>query len=110
VTVDAPLREEPTPQARERGQALTGRAAAIARNMAASRAMPTATSALVIPTKLLEVNRTILNNRPSETRGGRVSFTHLIGYAMVKALGAFPSMNSSRLFGKSVLLDGLIGW
>ena len=46
--------------------------------------MPTATSVRVVPAKLLEVNRRILNNHLSRTRGGKVSFTHLIGYAVVQ--------------------------
>src|SRR5205823_115077 len=74
---------------------LKGAAAAIAKNMAKSREVPTATSARVVPAKLLEVNRKIINNYLSRTRGGKISFTHLIGYAVVKALGRVPVMNSS---------------
>ena len=58
-------------------------------------AVPTATSVRVVPAKLLEVNRTIVNNQLVRTTGGKVSFTHLIGYAVVKALGAVPAMNAS---------------
>ena len=79
----------------EEAQALKGPAAVIARNMAASREVPTATSVRVVPAKLLEVNRRILNGYLSSTHGGKVSFTHLIGYAVAKALGEMPVMNSS---------------
>src|SRR5205085_294910 len=42
---------------------------------------------------LLEVNRTILNNHLMRTRGGKVSFTHLIGFAVVQAIKQLPVMN-----------------
>jgi 2-oxoglutarate decarboxylase len=77
------------------GTPLRGAAARIAANMEASLAVPTATSARVVPARLLEVNRTILNNHLSRTRGGKVSFTHLIGWAVVRALADVPVMNSS---------------
>ncbi len=48
--------------------------------------MPTATSFREVPAKLLEVNRSIINGYLGRTRGGKVSFTHLIGYAVVRAI------------------------
>ena len=63
--------------------------------MEASLAVPTATSVRVVPAKLLEVNRRILNNQLARTGGGKVSFTHLIGFAVVQALEAVPVMNST---------------
>ncbi|HZQ86898.1 MAG TPA: multifunctional oxoglutarate decarboxylase/oxoglutarate dehydrogenase thiamine pyrophosphate-binding subunit/dihydrolipoyllysine-residue succinyltransferase subunit [Acidimicrobiales bacterium] len=80
VTVGAPIR---------------GAQARIVQNMEASLAVPTATSVRQVPAKLLEVNRTILNNHLQRTRGGKVSFTHLIGYAVVQAIKAMPVMNST---------------
>src|SRR5436309_677942 len=77
------------------GVVLKGAQARIAANMAASLGVPTATSARVVPAKLLEVNRLILNNHLGRTRGGKVSFTHVIGYAVIRALGRVPAMNSS---------------
>ena len=47
--------------------------------------MPTATSVRAVPAKLLIDNRVVINNHLARSRGGKVSFTHLIGYAMVKA-------------------------
>src|SRR5581483_5446207 len=76
-------------------QPLRGAAARIVDNMEASLGVPTATSVRAVPAKLLEVNRQILNNHLSRTRGGKVSFTHIIGYAVVRALRAVPAMNSS---------------
>jgi 2-oxoglutarate dehydrogenase E1 component len=75
--------------------ALRGPAKAVAANMDASLAMPTATSVRAVPAKLLIDNRIVINNHLKRARGGKVSFTHLIGYAMVQALKAMPSMNNS---------------
>ena len=61
--------------------------------MAASLTVPTATSVRSIPAKLLIDNRIVINNHLTRGRGGKVSFTHLIGYAVVQALGAVPEMN-----------------
>ena len=74
---------------------LRGAAARIAQNMTASLAVPTATSVRSVPAKLLEVNRSILNQHLARTSGGKVSFTHLIGFAVVRALEAVPALNSS---------------
>lgn len=74
---------------------IRGVAAAIVENMQRSLEVPTATSFREVPAKLLEVNRKILNNQLVRTRGGKVSFTHLIGWAMVKALIANPAMTRS---------------
>ena len=35
----------------------------------------------------------MINNHLKRTRGGKISFTHVIGYAVVKALQAYPNMN-----------------
>jgi len=61
--------------------------------MAASLTVPTATSVRSVPAKLLIDNRIVINNHLARGRGGKVSFTHLIGYAMVRALGTVPEMN-----------------
>ncbi len=74
---------------------LRGAAARIAQNMAASLTVPTATSVRTVPAKLLEVNRSIVNQHLARTSGGKVSFTHLIGFAVVRALEAVPALNSS---------------
>jgi len=74
---------------------LRGAAARIAQNMEASLSVPTATSVRSVPAKLLEVNRAILNQHLARTSGGKVSFTHLIGFAVVRGLQAVPALNSS---------------
>jgi 2-oxoglutarate dehydrogenase E1 component len=72
---------------------LKGPAARVVTNMQASLAVPTATSVRAVPAKLLIDNRTVINNALQRGRGGKVSFTHLIGFAVVKALAAMPEMN-----------------
>ncbi len=72
---------------------LRGAANAIAKNMTASLELPTATSVRAVPAKLLADNRIVINNHLKRTRGGKLSFTHLIGYALVRALTDFPNMN-----------------
>ncbi|MFI5753827.1 multifunctional oxoglutarate decarboxylase/oxoglutarate dehydrogenase thiamine pyrophosphate-binding subunit/dihydrolipoyllysine-residue succinyltransferase subunit [Streptomyces sp. NPDC051569] len=74
---------------------LRGPSAAVAKNMNASLELPTATSVRAVPVKLLFDNRIVINNHLKRARGGKISFTHLIGYAMVQALKAMPSMNHS---------------
>jgi 2-oxoglutarate decarboxylase len=83
------------PQAKEEPESkqLRGAAAAIAKNMDASLSVPTATSVRAVPAKLMADNRIVINNHLKRTRGGKISFTHLIGYAMVRALKSFPNMN-----------------
>jgi 2-oxoglutarate decarboxylase len=73
---------------------LRGAAARIVQAMEASLQVPTATSFRVVPARLLEVNREVINSHLRRRRGGKVSFTHLIGYAVVKAVEATPAMNS----------------
>ena len=68
---------------------LRGVAARIAENMEASLEVPTATSVRSIPAKLLEENRRIINRYLGQRQGGKVSFTHLIGFAIrARARGA----------------------
>ncbi len=79
--------EDPAPRV------LRGPAARVVANMEASLAVPTATSVRSMPAKLLIDNRMVINNQLARGRGGKVSFTHLIGYAIVRALADMPEMN-----------------
>ncbi|MGH3731014.1 MAG: multifunctional oxoglutarate decarboxylase/oxoglutarate dehydrogenase thiamine pyrophosphate-binding subunit/dihydrolipoyllysine-residue succinyltransferase subunit, partial [Micromonosporaceae bacterium] len=74
---------------------MKGVVARTAANMEASLAVPTATSVRAVPSKLIADNRIVINNHLKRGRGGKVSFTHIIGYAMVKALADNPEMNYS---------------
>src|SRR5207244_7134136 len=70
----------------------------VVKNMQASLEVPTATSFRFIPAKLLEENRRVVNRYLAANRdGGKVSFTHLIGYAILRALEAVPAMKASYL-------------
>jgi 2-oxoglutarate decarboxylase len=86
---------------------LRGAAAAVVKNMNASLTVPTATSVRAVPAKLLADNRIVINNHLARSRGGKISFTHLIGYALVRALDEFPNMNSAfaEVDGKPVLVQ-----
>ena len=74
---------------------LRGAAARTVTNMTASLSVPTATSVRSVPAKLLVDNRIVINNHLKRGRGGKVSFTHLIGYAVIQALNALPEMNDA---------------
>ncbi|MER6121587.1 multifunctional oxoglutarate decarboxylase/oxoglutarate dehydrogenase thiamine pyrophosphate-binding subunit/dihydrolipoyllysine-residue succinyltransferase subunit [Streptomyces sp. NPDC001795] len=92
-----PKKDEPVAQAPVGPELVTlrGPSAAVAKNMNASLELPTATSVRAVPVKLLFDNRIVINNHLKRARGGKISFTHLIGYAMVQAIKAMPSMNWS---------------
>ena len=82
------------------GEPIRGAGAAIAANMERSLSVPTATSFRNIPAKLLEVNRKVINGYRSRSGQGKVSFTHLIGYAVVRAIAdAVPNMGNSYAAG-----------
>jgi multifunctional 2-oxoglutarate metabolism enzyme len=67
----------------------------VAENMEASLTIPTASSYRAIPVKLLEENRRIINNHMEADNRGKISFTHLITWALLKALREFPALNSA---------------
>ena len=84
----------------EIGEPIRGAGVAIANNMERSLGVPTATSFRNVPAKLLEVNRKVINGYLSRSGQGKVSFTHLIGYAIVRAIAdAVPNMNNTFAVG-----------
>jgi multifunctional 2-oxoglutarate metabolism enzyme len=85
----------PSPPEAAEVSRLRGAAARTVTNMTASLSVPTATSVRSVPAKLLVDNRIVINNHLRRGRGGKVSFTHLIGYAVVQALKAQPEMNDA---------------
>ncbi|MGQ0763224.1 MAG: multifunctional oxoglutarate decarboxylase/oxoglutarate dehydrogenase thiamine pyrophosphate-binding subunit/dihydrolipoyllysine-residue succinyltransferase subunit [Acidobacteriota bacterium] len=72
---------------------IRGAALKIVENMEASLAVPTATSQRRIPVKLLEENRVIINRHLQDNDRGKASFTHLIAFALLRALDQFPQLN-----------------
>jgi len=91
--VAAPAAPATKPADGDEVQVIRGAAAAVVKNMSASLEVPTATSVRAVPAKLLIDNRIVINNHLKRTRGGKISFTHLLGYALVQAVKAFPNMN-----------------
>ena len=94
----APAKAEPKPEPTKASDedevaVLRGASAAVVKNMNASLSVPTATSVRAIPAKVMIDNRVVINNHLKRTRGGKISFTHLLGYAIVQALKSFPTMN-----------------
>ncbi len=73
---------------------MRGALARTAKNMDVSLTVPTATSVRSLPVKLLIDQRVVINNHLRRARGGKVSYTHIIGYAMVQALKTVPAMNN----------------
>ena len=84
-----------TPELAGGSMPIRGAAARVVANMESSLTVPTATSVREVPAKLLSDNRTVINNHLRRSRGGKVSFTHLIGYALVKAVADVPVMNNA---------------
>jgi 2-oxoglutarate dehydrogenase E1 component len=70
-------------------------------NMEASLGIPTASSYRTVPVKLLEENRRIINEHLQAAARGKISFTHLISWAIVQALRNSPEINTAL-----TLIDG----
>jgi 2-oxoglutarate dehydrogenase E1 component len=95
--VSQPAIEVPKTAEAEQGlsldmEPLRGFAARIVENMEASLSVPTATSTRVVPVKVLEENRKIINRYLQDTIGGKISYTHLIAWAILKAAKNMPVM------------------
>ncbi|HXI61798.1 MAG TPA: multifunctional oxoglutarate decarboxylase/oxoglutarate dehydrogenase thiamine pyrophosphate-binding subunit/dihydrolipoyllysine-residue succinyltransferase subunit, partial [Pyrinomonadaceae bacterium] len=74
-------------------EVIRGAALKIVENMEASLAVPTATSQRRIPVKLLDENRRLINRHLEERFRHKASYTHLIAFALLRALENFPQMN-----------------
>ena len=97
-TPPAPREEAPTPveaPSTADEKTIRGAAAKIVENMEASLGVPTATSVRTIPVKLMAENRRLINQHQRHVGGNKVSFTHIIAWAIVKALAEFPSLNTT---------------
>ena len=79
------------PRRRGRGSALRGPAAMLAKAMNETRSIPTATSFRTLAVDTLDAKRKALNGVLKE-RGMKVSFTHLIAWAIVRAANEWPTM------------------
>ncbi len=99
IPQEAPRKQALAPRNPTAGveRTLRGPAARVVANMEQSLTVPTATSVRTVPAKLLVDNRIVINNALSRGRGGKISFTHLIGFALVKALAHMPAMNAAYI-------------
>jgi 2-oxoglutarate dehydrogenase E1 component len=90
--VETPAAPSPS-EPRTEASPIRGAALKIVENMEASLAVPTATSQRRIPVKLLDENRRIINRHLQENSRRKTSYTHLIAYALLRALESFAQMN-----------------
>ena len=93
--VAAPPRPTAVPSPQGNAVPLRGAASKIVANMETSLTVPTATSIRNIPVKALEENRRVINNHLALTGQPKTSFTHIIAWAIVKAVKAYPRMNAA---------------
>ena len=75
-------------------QPIRGGALRLAENMEASLAVPTATSLRTMPMRTLEENRRIINKHRDATGKGKISFTHLVSWAILRTLEAVDGSTS----------------
>jgi len=85
----------PQPRQGEEAVQIKGVGERIIENMTSSLTIPIATSFRAIPVKVLEENRIIVNNYLKKTNSGKISFTHIIGWAIVKAIASIPALNNA---------------
>jgi 2-oxoglutarate decarboxylase len=76
-------------------QPIRGGAVRVVENMEASLAIPTASSIREIPVRALEENRRLLNKHRQALGEGKISFTHVVAWAILRALDTFPRMNDA---------------
>ena len=91
-----PVKSKPAaaePPANAETKPLIGASKKIVENMETSLTVPTATSSRTLPVKVLEENRRIINEHLQATGRGKVSFTHIIAWAIVQSAKAYPQMN-----------------
>src|SRR5205807_9194128 len=90
-----PARPTAVPSPHGTAVPVRGAASKIVSNMEMSLTVPTATSVRNIPVKVLEENRRVINNHLSLSGQSKASFTHIIAWAIVRAIKEHPRMNSA---------------
>lgn len=91
----APVVNTPAVKSTETDEFVTMRGVAgkIAENMNASLSVPTATSQRIVAVKAMEENRQVINYHRGVSGASKISFTHLIGWAIIQAIKESPSIN-----------------
>ncbi|MEO8050199.1 MAG: multifunctional oxoglutarate decarboxylase/oxoglutarate dehydrogenase thiamine pyrophosphate-binding subunit/dihydrolipoyllysine-residue succinyltransferase subunit [Acidobacteriota bacterium] len=74
---------------------LRGPALKIAENMAASLTVPTATSLRVLPVKVMDENRRAINTHRTGHGQSKLSYTHFVAWAIVRAIEKVPALNDA---------------
>src|SRR5580704_10963249 len=93
VALAEPPALEPVLSSSEELMPLRGVSARIAENMAISATIPLATSQRIIPVKVIDENRRLINHHRALLDKSKVSYTHIIGWAIVKSVQANPALN-----------------
>ncbi len=89
-----PEPEEPKIPETAELQKIKGVSSKIVDNMDESIYVPTATSLRVLPVKMMAEDRAIINTHLLRTGHPKASFTHLIAWAVIKAIEDFPTLKS----------------
>ncbi|MGD8894881.1 MAG: multifunctional oxoglutarate decarboxylase/oxoglutarate dehydrogenase thiamine pyrophosphate-binding subunit/dihydrolipoyllysine-residue succinyltransferase subunit [Acidobacteriota bacterium] len=76
-------------------QPIRGGAVRVVENMEASLTVPTASSVRTMPVRTVEENRRLLNKHRQASGQGKISFTHLVAWAILRALDTFPRLNDA---------------
>lgn len=95
AAASAPSESDFDPASDPELEALVGVAGKIAVNMEASLELPVATSVRTLSAKILGENRAIINEHMLVRAFGKASFTHIVAYALARALGELPRVQSS---------------
>jgi 2-oxoglutarate dehydrogenase E1 component len=74
---------------------LRGPALRIAENMTASLSIPVATSQRVMPAKVMDENRRAINQHRATSGHSKISYTHLVAWAIVRTLEKVPVLNQA---------------
>ena len=98
--------EFPQPGENDETQIIAGSSARVLENMTSSLSVPVATSQRSIPVKLLEENRMIINRYMLKRQSSKISFTHIICWAIIKAIPKVPVLNNafSIIDGKPLII------
>lgn len=107
LTADAPRHSAKLETVEPTVTKMKGAPMRTAKNMDQSLTMPTATTVRDVPMQLVIEQRTMINNFLRKAKGGKISFTHILAYAMVQALKTVPAMNNAyaEIDGKPHLIE-----
>ena len=91
--IDSSTPTKPVTTEATNAELLRGGAKKIVENMEQSLSVPTATSVRLVPVKLLDENRRVINEHLAVQNRGKVSYTHIVAWAILRSMDNFPQMN-----------------